>query len=182
MKLGWWPFSAGSLRFVRVVAAAAIDGPIRPRLKRHIRFLAASRAGHARTVSCLWLGRWLRVCAAALGCGALLPPLQSASFAADRRRVVVVAEIILVFGGEQKDAAAVNANERGVGTHGGETIAKRDERECQENKICTCLTSPIYAVRGGPRAGGDWAAEGGANHLFRAAGPTVVHAGFGHRD
>jgi hypothetical protein len=148
MKLGWWSFSVGSLRFVRVVAAVAIDGPIKPRLKRHIRFLAASRAGHARTRLCRWFDRWLRVCAAALGCGALLPPLQSASFAADRRRVVVVAEIILVFGGERKDAAAVDANERGVGAHGGETIAKRGERECQENKICICLTSPSHAVRG----------------------------------
>ena len=66
----------------------------------------------------------------------------------------MVAEIILIFGSEREDSAAVDANERGVGAHGGETIAKRGERECQENKICICLTSPSHAVRG------DYALEG----------------------
>lgn len=182
MRLGWWSFSADLLRFARVVATAAIDGPIRPRLKRHIRFLTASRAGHARTASCLRLGGRLLVCAAAFGSGALLAPLQPASFAADRRRVVVVAKIVLVFGCERKDSAAVDANERGVGAHGGETIAKHGARKCQENKICICLPSPRSRGPGGPHSGGDRAAKGGANHLFRAAGPAVVHAGFSHGD
>ena len=148
MGLGWWSFSADLLRFARVVATAAIDGPIRTRLKRHISFLTASRADHARTASCLRLGGRLLVCAAAFGSGALLAPLQPASFAADRRRVAVVAEIILIFGGEREDSAAVDTNERGVGAHGGETIAKRGERKCQENKICICLPSPGHAVQG----------------------------------
>ena len=141
-----WPFSAHSLCFVRVVAATAIDRPVRPRLKRHIGFVAASRTDHTRPVSCLWLGRWLRISAAIPRCGTLLT-LPPASFSADRRRVVVIAEIILVFGSERKDTSAVDANERGVGFHGCETIAKRRDRECQENKICTCPISPIHAVR-----------------------------------
>jgi hypothetical protein len=94
----------------------------------------------------------------------------------------VVAEIILIFGGEREDSAAVDTNERGVGAHGGETIAKRGERKCQENKICICLPFPQPRGPGGPHSGGDRAAKGGANHLFRAAGPAVVHAGFGHGD
>jgi len=60
----------------------------------------------------------------------------------------VVAEIILIFGSEREDSAAVDANERGVGAHGGEAIANHGERKCQENKIYICLPSPSHAVQG----------------------------------